>query len=267
MKLGIRFKPRDKRKMQDLIRKLDVRVEAIIRHFPHEIAKLYLEDIQSMAPEDIPGYPKMLKLRELKHSDADSVFGVVAPGYAHSSRLRGGDAKVTTIWVKARVYQGEQDPGAIILARHSPWTMDTLPYEPEKLWASLVSRRVTESEATRVVATQKKNRELVKRQLADANVRYTPRSHPVLLQRRVSRDIAFEVLRREFGLTKPHVAHWRPALRRARTSHVTAVLKKMLRWFTVPSERRWERDVVAKPERASTAKRVREFQDRIAGGR
>lgn len=258
---------RDERMLRLVVKKLDKRVGAIMRHVPHEIAKLYLEDLQRTAPEDIPGYPKMLKLRELEVPGIDSTFGVVAPGYAHSARLRGSDAKVTAIYVKARVYQGEQDPGVVILARHNPWTMDSLPYEPEKRWSSLVSRRVSTREVQKIVATHKLSAEKIKRELADAKVRYSPRTHAVLLQRRVSRDIAFEVLRREFGLTKPHVAHWRPALRRVRNLHVRTVLKTMIRWLAVPSERRWERDVEVKTERASTAKRIKEFQDRIANSK
>ncbi len=189
---------------------------------------------------------------------------MVAPGYAHSARLRGSDAKVTVIYVKPKVRQKMEDPGVVILSRHNPWTMDTLPYEPEKRWASLISRRVTEREIRRVVAARKLEQEAVKRELADAGVRFPPRAHPVLLARRVSRDIVFEVIRREFGLTQPHVAHWRPSIRRVRDLHVRQVLKTMLRWLTVPSERRWERETNIKIEKASVVRRVRVFQDRVS---
>lgn len=266
MRFTVGLRPRDRKILQFFIPSLPARIEAVMRHFPHEMAKLYLEDLKTTAPGDIPGYPKMLKVRELKLPGIKSTFGVVAPGYAHSARLRGSDAKVTAIWVRPKTYQGEVDPGVVVLARHNPWTMDTLPYEPERRHASLVSRRVTEREVQAIMAKKKLGQETVKRDLAAVGIRKTARTHAVLLTRRVSRDIAFEVLRREFGLTQPHVAHWRPALKRARSLHVTQVLKKMQRWLTVPGEQRWQRDVEAKPERAATAKRVKEFQDRIAKG-
>jgi hypothetical protein len=259
--------PYTKRVLRDLAPTLPDRVDSVIEHFTFEIAKAFLDDIQASAPEDIPGYPDMLIVNRIpiKQGEITHAFGVMAPGNAHQMRLRGTDAKVMAIWVRPKTHQGKQDPGAIVLARHNPWTMDTLPYEPKRLWASLIARKVTEREVGQIIGMKQAGREGVKRELADAGIKIPARVHAVLLTRRVSRDIAFEVLRREFGLTRPHVAHWRPALKRARSLHTTFWLKRMLRWVSVPSEKRWERPVVVKPGKASAAKRVVEFQNRIAG--
>ena len=143
--------------------------------------------------------------------------------------------------------------------------MTTLPYEPGRAEASIRSRRVSTRETQKIEAQRKADLSQVKAELKEAGVKET-RPHPTLIQRRVSRDIAFEVLRKEFGINAKHQAHWRPAIRAARRKYVAQALRKLVRWLTVPSERRWKTEVVTKQEKPSTVKRIQGFQDHIAAG-
>jgi hypothetical protein len=254
------------KKIYDLVKELPLRVEAIISHFPDEIAELVYTELRKNAPKGIQNYPKMLKLRKIDVPGVDSTVGIVVPGYEHSYRLRMSDVKDTVLYVKPKEYKGRpMDPGAMVLARRNPWTMATLPYEPHRRDASIRSRKVSMREVNKIGAQRKADLPQVKNELKEAGVEMK-RLHGALIQRRVTRDIAFEVLRKEFGINTKHQAHWRPAIRAARRRYVTKVLKKLVRWLTVPSERRWKTEVVTQQEKASTVRRIKGFQDHIAAG-
>lgn len=250
-------------RVHGLVNELPERVEGIIHHFPEQIAKMMLQDLVGKAPKDIPGYPKMLQLRRLDLPVADSTVGLIVPGYEHSYRLRPSDVMNTVLYVRSKVRAGAApDPAVVILSNHNPWTMGTLPFEPHRRQASLMSRRVTRREVLKIEKKRMAEREGIDKELEDLGIKPS-RFHPTLLSRRVSRDIAFEVLRREFGIeVKPH-AHWRPALGAAKKKYPRRVMKMMIRWLAVPSESRWKRRSAMKVEKATAAKRVRDFQQFI----
>lgn len=268
MKLTIENQRKNKR-VYDLVDELPDRVQAIIEHFPGLVAADFLEDVAARAPKGIERYPKMLQLRKMELKGVDSVAGIIAPGYEQSKRLRAADVTDTVIYVKPRSIGGAApDAAASILAEHNPWTMSTLPFEPKKEQASLTSRRVSVKEVSKIEQRRSDERASVDLKLKEIGV-VPARSHPTLIKRRVTRDIAFEVLRAEFGINAQHRAHLRPALVRVKKKHVRFHMKKLIRWLAVPSERRWKRRVQIRPEKASTARRLKEFQDHIAsaGGR
>lgn len=259
-------RPENKR-VRKLISELPDRVQAIIDYFPAGIAVLVLDELRKNAPSDIDRYPGMLELRKLDLQGIDSTVGIIVPGSAHSQKLRMEDVGDTVLYVRAkRGAGGSPDPGAVILAEHNPWTMATLPYEPAKRQAVVMSRKVSPREFSKITERREAEKEGVMAQLKSIGV--TPvRVHPVMIQRKVGRDIAFEVMRREFGVGGKHKAHWRPAVGMARGPFVERLLKKtFIRWLAVPSEMRWKQKVKITTEKASTAKRISAFQDLVASG-
>jgi hypothetical protein len=254
------------KKVEKLVEELPLRVQSIIDHFPEMIAELAYQQLLKTGPKGIQRYPKMLRVRQIEVKGVDAAAAIIVPGYEHSHRLRTADVKDTVLYVKPREYRDRPlDPGAVILSRRNPWTMTTLPYEPQRQEASIKSKKVSAREARKIEARRKKDLPQVKAELKEAGV-VAKRPHPTLVRRRVTRDIAFEVLRKEFGINTKHQAHWRPAIRAARRKYVKKVLKKLVRWLTVPSERRWETEVMTQKEKASTVRRVQGFQDHIAAG-
>lgn len=274
MKFEVKQKSKNKQVYQ-LVKELPERVDAITYFFPQFIAEMVLEDVRRSAPEDIPGYPKNLVLRRYDDPLSDSAVGIVVPGYSHSKRLRSEESRRTILLVTAK------DPprgaalsdsakakfsAAEVLQKFSPWTMATLPVELDRRFASIRSRRVLRREALRVEERRKADMSGE----AGASLRATGvelrRAHPVLLSRRVTEDLAFEVLRREFGINAPHVAHWRPAIRNAKRTYPRKVLKRwMLRWFAVATEKRWRsRGKPLKRDKVSTLRGLQEFQGYIA---
>lgn len=252
------------KKIYELIKELPLRIQSVINHFPDEIAVLVHQQLLRTAPRDIPKYPKSLKVRKIKISGLDSAAGIVIPGYDYYKKLGATDVPETVLYIKPREYAGRPlNPGAVILSRNGPWTMSTLPYEPDKTEASIQSRKVSPIEVQKVDAQRRADLPRVKSELLAAGIK-SIRIHPVLLQRKVKQDIAFEILRREFGINAKHHAHWRPAIRAAKRKYVKSVMKEMVRWLAVPSERKWKTEVVTPKEKTSTVKGIQEFQDYVA---
>ncbi len=240
---------------------LEERVKAIIKHFPVEMAWQMLAYLDAMAPKDMDDYPALLAVRRFKVPNIDSVAGVVAPGRAHGQKLTRSDVPRTVLFIRPRMVSGRAvDPAAVLLSEYNPWTMGTLPYEPSKLAATIMSRRVRANEVAEIERRRTLDRMVVDRQVRELG-KIPARKDPVLLERRVIRDLAFEILRREYGLgDAPHVAHWRPAVRLARGTLVKRVLKTYLRWLAVPSEQRWRRKPMGPFGNPKEVKRFAGFQ-------
>lgn len=255
------------RQVYKLVRELPMRIKAIEQAVPREVAERVLEDVRQKSPKDIYGYPRMLQLVQIDDRKLEALVAITVPGYAYSYKLRTADAATMVLYIKPREYKNrETDPGAIVLSKYNPWTMGTLPYEPHRMEASITSRRVSHRELQGIERKRKADRPRVDKELEMAG-KQVARPHPTLLQRRVSRDVAYEVLRREFGINTQPVAHWRPAVRAAQRRYVPLVLKRLVRWLTVPSERRWKKRVTLKKEKAATVRKVQAFQSYIAKGR
>lgn len=265
LELTVKQKPYNRR-VELLVDELDDRIKAIVEWFPYLVAEAAFEDVKSKAPTDVPGYPNLLQLRQVELRGVDSAFAIMAPGYAHSQRLKNEDAAVTLLFIRAKFVlgpEGKKVPSALgkLLAKHSPWTMGTLPFEPPARLASIRAVRATEGEVRRIEERRRKELPAITAELRDQGIKI--REGTERFSRRVTRDLAFEVLRREFGIRATHRAHWRPAIRAAATTHADQALKELVRWFAVPSERRWKKNLVAKKEQPGVARRIKRFQSAI----
>lgn len=253
------------RDIYDLMSQLPDRVESIIDRVPRIVADQIREDVVRAAPDAIPGYPGMLRVLRYKVRGTDSAAGVTAASVSHYYHLRSRDVTRTVVYVHPKEIRGETDPGAEVLARVNPWTMNTLPYEPKKHEADLVSRRVSEREVSIIEQRRASDRRQgLDNELVALGKRLERKARP-LIARKVVRDLAFEVLRYEFGLGGfPLIMHWRPAIRAARSRGIRGAMERMLRWYAVPGEQRWRRYEIAKEGRPSDVRRVQKFQDLVA---
>lgn len=250
-----------------LIDQLPERVEAIIKTFPQRVAFDVLKLVQSAAPRDIEGYPDMLRVRDLPSRQGWELTAILPPGWAGSQRLRSVDVKRTVLYVRPKVKGGVVvEPATVVLERNNPWTMDTLPYEPSRFEASMLSRRVTEREARQIESVRRQDLPAIRAELKGLGVQLRPPAK-VLLSRRVTRDIAFEVLRYEFGIAPiPGRAHWKPAIRMVPNTITKRTLKSLESWLSKPSDMGYQSAEDLPYEKGSVVKRLRRFQDLVAAG-
>ena len=246
-----------------LIEEWQKRLEAFTLALPQEIAMDVHEDVLKLAPTDIPKYPDMLKVVQFPKQQGWNIVGVIPPGWNYSQRLRTSDVQRTVLYVLPKMRAGKVvSEAAVVLERNNPWTMNTLPYEPKKPEASIRARRVDEQDVKRIEQERNADKRTIISEIRSLGVPIREKGK-VLLERRVSRDIAFEVLRREKGIGMPGKAHWRPAVRAVYTQHFKSAMEKLGLWMADPENEEWEEDRNLPIEAASVIKRVQEFQDRI----
>lgn len=247
-----------------LMEQWDDRIAAVVQAMPQMVAQRFLTLLSSKAPTDIKGYPDMLSVKSIAGVKDWEIAGVIPPGWAFSQRLRSVDVARTVLYVRPRTAGGEVvSEAAVVLSRHNPWTMDTIPYEPNRREASILSRRITEREVQPIESARRRELDGVKAELRDLGVQMRPKGK-VLLSRRVSRDIAFEILRREFGYPPmTGVAHWRPAIHMLpRISE--KVFRELFGWFANPGDSRYTGVGDLQVEKPSVIKRVQKFQDLVS---
>jgi hypothetical protein len=266
MKLGVRLAPNTKPVLK-LVHQWPERIEAIIKTFPQMVAQDTLVQIQGRAPKGIEGYPEMLRVLDIPAMAGWELTAILPPGWAFSQRLRQVDVKRTVLYVRPKVVGGEVvDEGAVVLERLNPWTLDTLPYEPSRKAASIISRRVTEREARPIEFEKRRELPRVKEELRALGITLRPKGK-VTLSRRVTRDLAFEVLRHEFGIPPvPGRAHWKPAIRMVPTTITKRQMKELFKWFAYPSNEQYKSASDLPYEKRSVIKRIQRFQDLVGMG-
>jgi len=249
-----------------LVKEWPRRLEAFITALPQDVAKDVHLDIMKMAPGDIPKYPDMLKVVQFPDQQDWKIVGVLPPGWNYSQRLRASDIQRTVLYVMPKLRAGKVvSQAAVVLERNNPWTMDTLPYEPKKDEAGIRARRVDENDVKKIEEQRKADKTRIVSELRSLGVPIRD-TGKVLLERRVSRDIAFEVLRREKGIGMPGKAHWRPAVRAIYTQHFKKAMEDLGVWMVDPENEQWKERRNLPAEVASVIRRVQEFQDRIVPG-
>jgi hypothetical protein len=258
--------PAGNKRVYDLVGSLTKRTRAIMEHFPHELAKAGLNSLHRDAPKGISGYPELLNVYQFELPGVDASAGIMARPGAHGSKVSKKDVARSVFYVRPKKVKGKYDPGATILARGNPWTADSMPYEPDRKAAFFISRMVSQREADIIRRRHLEASKDVEAELLEVGIKPVKTTRQ-LVGRGVTRDLAFEVLRSEFGVNAPNQAHWRPMLKEVRVVHVPRTMKRMFRWFSVPSEKRWMSPVQAQRGKPAMVKHVQKFQNVVSKGK
>ena len=201
------FKMDSKRAEKDLAKIRDA-LPVMMKESTYRIAKQFLDEVKAGAPRDIAGYPDMLELFEIKGDEA--AFVVMPDPQTIERRLGPKDAGITLIFIHPIQKNGQiVSEAAGLLYEHNPWTMSTLPYAPKPKDATTIYRKVRNLDVIRRETELQSEAYPVRKKLAALGVKLE-----TVEKLKARRDIAFEVLRAEYGIYRAGVAHWRPALRR-----------------------------------------------------
>lgn len=240
---------------------------AVIVALPRMVAMDVRSEIVADAPSDIAGYPDMLEVVSISSDKDWSIFGILPQGSFGTQRLSSSDANRTILYVYPKMVRGVSSPAAVVLERSNPWTMETLPYEPKLTEARIVSRRVTEREATSVERERKKHKAETERELRDLGVQLRSKGM-ILMKSRVTRDLGWEILRREFGVPPMHgKAHWRPAVSKWKKFAEDRLKKDLIEWVTRPENNDWRRGDKLPDGKASAIDELQRFEEIIMTGR
>jgi len=196
--------------MIDERNELPLRAAAIQRYLMYTAAQETLEAVVAKIPNkpEFSAYSKALRVVQ-SGLPKNPVFSVIAEGKEEPVIVA-----TDVLYFKPKKIRGRIDPVVGVLMQYQPWTTDTLPFEPPRKFADMVSRRVTRDEVNRVRKAREDSRSEWTQQLQKLGVQPKPKTEDEQAQTKAVADLTFMALRLEYGLGRTKaVAHWRPAIR------------------------------------------------------
>ena len=237
--VDIRSNPRDNKNFR-LVKELQKRADSLYRMVPYAAAEKVFEDLQACIPKKGPykDLSKGLKLDEIgmykKGIGGQGGYAVHVP--TKSSKIKKTDASRTVIYIKVKKMQGAPDPALKILEDMGPWTMDTIPFWPDKGKATVTQRKVSARETKRVSVRQKKQKAKIRRDLTKTGKQLPAKDKlKVSSKNKAVPDVGMAALDLEFGSEgKRAKPLWRQSLRAIRGAGMARLAKsKQIRttWF------------------------------------
>jgi len=177
-----------------------------------EAMGLMLKEIQRTAPDDVGGvrdYAKSLKVGIVESGRTPVVMIFMEDV---KRKLTEDDSEDTVVYVSTE----ERSPAsAKVIQSYQPWPSALLPFQPSGRGVTVVSRQVSRSEISRISARILSKRASIESALNRAGARGAKiQKGNNGVGTEVSEDLAFSVLRREFGLGDKSEPHWRPAAKK-----------------------------------------------------
>jgi hypothetical protein len=216
----ITIKPKgDWRGLQKLVRNYDKRVAFAKRNLMMEVAKAFLKELKSKAPQDeeYKPYIKSLKVVELSQTGGVERFGVIS----REQKVKVGDIlagpqRQRTVVYVTPVTTGEGSQLGSLMQTANPWPVEMLPHGIKKSSVVLVHRIVTEGEFVhskeRVSAHISFNRESYRR-LGVHWGEVSDEKESVEGMKSIP-DWMSLAIRAEFGINTRLQSHWRPTMRK-----------------------------------------------------
>lgn len=257
---------------RDLVKQWAARIRAIRRQFAYEVAEQVYEDLMKRLPRGS---------RELRRSlKVEPIMGLPreATGYAVHvrpvrRRITSAESERTVLYVTPKKRAMQPIPQATtILQEHSPWTLDTLPFQPPPGTATIVSRDVGPRVVHKVRQLRNRDKRVWRRKMNELGVREVKKVVTTSEGRQVVAlpDVAFESIRLEFGIGLGGRAHphWRPSIARLASRGGAGMIAKkrvFLRTMLWLGATRWRSWPTRLPGRVSVseAKRLQRFQEKL----
>ena len=257
------------KKVERLHKEWPERIKAIVKEMAFESSEDMLANVKSLAPTGIHRYPDMLDIVDYGNIDDFEVFGVVPPEFTFRQLVVSMDIQRTALYIIPKVSKGlPVSDAAAFLAEYNPWTMMTLPWEPLTKEADIISRKVSLKEIKSVEYERNKYIREIKTELKNLGVSSFRENMKILRREKLIKDLAFEILRREFGVEgEIGVAHWRPAARKAATIDADKNFKKLWKWFAMPDNSEWRHTGRAKKTSGkivTVQKKIKRFQELVS---
>ena len=213
--------------MTTLVEQWPARARALRRMLAYTIARDVFKDVRGRIPPAHSALRKSLRLSR--------VIGLPdrASGYVVHSVPRGGSVAAaeepsTVLYVTAKTNLMTGVPQSVkILEEHSPWTVDTLPFQPDLKFAIVISRKASPRTVVKVRKMRRRDRYKWRRKMQEIGLREVNKGTRLTANRKMKSipDVAFESVRLEFGLgggqSRPH---WRPAIIKLAARGVTGMI-------------------------------------------
>lgn len=210
------MKSLDVKDLGKLLKEWPERTTAIRAQTTYLSTERVYKDILNRIPsaQEFSTYRKALRFGHVAGtSKEEPAFAIYADSKAQ--RVKRLDRNKVLLYIKAKRKRRIRTPPEIfILEKFNPWTIDTLPFSPDKRWALTITRKAGARVVDSVAAKKKFQRSKIRKALFKAGVRKLKKDNNLKVPKSITGlpDIALEAIRAEFGLGKRSNPHWRPAI-------------------------------------------------------
>ncbi len=174
------------------------------------------------------------------------------------------DVNKSIIEIKAIRRMGKADPKAATLEKFNPWTLDTIPFLPDKKSANIITTKSSSSYVNKVSKLRNKDKPTWKKELIRIGVPEKTFSNKLEISPNSSKaipNVALEGLRMEFGLDgNESSSHWKRALSELASSGLMSIMqdKKLDRILNDATYSEWKNIPNAKSR--ITMREARDFE-------
>lgn len=244
------MKSLDVKDLPKLLREWPERTTALRAQTAYLSTERVFNDIQQRIPssQEYTTYRKALRFgRVAGTSEEEPAFAIYADPKAR--RVKRLDRNKVLLYVKVkRKRRLRIPPEILILEKFNPWTVDTLPFSPDKRWALTITRKAGARVVDSIAAKKKFQRSKIRKMLFKAGVRKLKKDNDLKVPKQITGlpDVALEAIRAEFGLGKRAIPHWRPAILGLvhgglRSMLKTATGKELISAFTESDFQNWRK--------------------------
>ena len=212
-----------------LVQQWPARARALMRMTAYMAARGVYRGVKAKIPAQHGELRKAIRLSRIVGLP-DSAQGYAVHAIAKGRSIPTSDEPTTVMYVSAKTNLMTKVPRSVrILEEHGPWTVDTLPYQPDLKFATVVSRKANPRTVAKVRRMRHRDRAVWRRKMNDAGLREIRKGARLQANRRMKSvpDVAFESVRLEFGLggAASH-PHWRPAILKLAVRGLTGMIAR-----------------------------------------
>jgi hypothetical protein len=219
-----------------------VRTNKMMQAVPYAAAHSTKRAILARIPdkEEYAKYKNSFHVAKIKGSvfSGGASYSVYSDVKAASSKQHHRDVDTTgsVVYVTPNSRRlAKKDPAVLVLQEFNPWTMDTIPFFPERVSATLIVRKVSEREMQSVAEDRKRQEYKWRKQLTKLGVKMATALQRQKQKKQVKLvpDIMFAAARLEFGSGNIKAnPHWKPSIEEAvdaKTGEMAEVQKKFVK--------------------------------------
>lgn len=228
-----------------LVGELSARMRAVQRMLPYFASAHTLDHVREKVPQGAKDLKKALRISRIKGLP-DNQTGYVIHAVPRGKATKRSEEESTVLYVSPKSNLLRPVPKSVrILEEHSPWTVDTLPFQPEVRTSVVVSRSVNPRVVAKVREDRQRDRPIWRRKMVEAGLRETRKDKRIRRNRALKAipDVAYDSLRLEFGLGgMPSKPHWRPAILKLASGGLAGMIRsnrEISRTMTDPNYQTW----------------------------
>jgi hypothetical protein len=224
--------------LNTLTKQSEQRAVAIRHRFLQYVTDEVQEQLYNAIPKDYTDLRNSLEVAYYS-GGKDPVYVVHAPMRARP--LEDQEHERTIIYVEPTRSYMKPSKRVSILQKFGPWTVDTLPFNPDPKEGRLVRMAVPAKDVVKTRKLRKRDRPRWRRQLVEAGVRLKRVDWASLKFVNAS---VHDSMALEFGVGASSAPHWRPAVKWAKSGAPMALFRrdnKMHRAMWDPTYLGWQR--------------------------